>query len=209
MTLKGLPGGLVVKILHFQCRGSGFDPWLGNWDPTCRAVQQNKRPLELQGHVTHAQPGDNASSGCGEPLPAVHQARSWGLLHPGPGPYSACCPVSEGKPSEMFISYTQEKVWPDRNHLNAKWKITRNRTFFNQRAARRSHQSVLKEVDPGYLLKDLMVQGFPSDPGEESTCSAGAAGAGFDPWIAKAPWGRAWQPPLRCSCLKNPMDRGA
>ena len=26
----GFPGGPVVKILCFQCRGHGFDPWLGN-----------------------------------------------------------------------------------------------------------------------------------------------------------------------------------
>ena len=25
------PGGLVAKILCFQCRGPGFDPQLGNW----------------------------------------------------------------------------------------------------------------------------------------------------------------------------------
>ena len=26
----GLPGGPVVKTLHFQSREHGFDPWLGN-----------------------------------------------------------------------------------------------------------------------------------------------------------------------------------
>ena len=29
------PGGPVVKTLCFQCRGCGFDPRLGNEDPTC------------------------------------------------------------------------------------------------------------------------------------------------------------------------------
>ena len=24
------PGSLVVKTLHFQCRGHRFDPWSGN-----------------------------------------------------------------------------------------------------------------------------------------------------------------------------------
>ena len=24
------PGGPVAKTLHFQCRGSGFNPWSGN-----------------------------------------------------------------------------------------------------------------------------------------------------------------------------------
>ena len=28
------------------------------------------------------------------------------------------------------------------------------------------------------------------------------------PWIGKIPWRRAWNP-LQCSCLENPVDRGA
>ena len=32
------PGGPVVKVLCFQCRGRGFDPRLGNEDPTCRGA---------------------------------------------------------------------------------------------------------------------------------------------------------------------------
>ena len=35
-------GGPSVKTPHFHCRGHGFDPWLGNWDPTCWRVQPNK-----------------------------------------------------------------------------------------------------------------------------------------------------------------------
>ena len=27
---RDFPGGLVVRTLPFQCRGHGFDPWLGN-----------------------------------------------------------------------------------------------------------------------------------------------------------------------------------
>ena len=30
---------------------------------------------------------------------------------------------------------------------------------------------------------------------------------GFDPWVGKIPWRRAWQP--QYSCLENSMDRGA
>ncbi|KAB0343265.1 hypothetical protein FD754_020191, partial [Muntiacus muntjak] len=30
----------------------------------------------------------------------------------------------------------------------------------------------------------------------------------FNPWVGKIPWGRKWHP-LQCSCLGNPMDRGA
>ena len=31
---------------------------------------------------------------------------------------------------------------------------------------------------------------------------------GFNPWVGKIPWRRAWNP-LQQSCLENPMDRGA
>ena len=30
----------------------------------------------------------------------------------------------------------------------------------------------------------------------------------FSPWVRKIPWRRAWHP-LQCSCLENPVDRGA
>ena len=30
---RHFPGGPVAKTLHLQCRGSGFDPWSGNWIP--------------------------------------------------------------------------------------------------------------------------------------------------------------------------------
>ena len=38
----GLPHGPVVKTLSFQHKGYRFNPWLGNWDPTCHVAWQNK-----------------------------------------------------------------------------------------------------------------------------------------------------------------------
>ena len=35
---KDFPSGPVFKTVHFQCKGCGFDPWLGNQDPTCHAA---------------------------------------------------------------------------------------------------------------------------------------------------------------------------
>lgn len=29
------PGGPVARNPHSQCRGLGFDPWPGNYKPTC------------------------------------------------------------------------------------------------------------------------------------------------------------------------------
>ena len=34
------PGGPVVKTPCCQCRGCGFDPWLGNKDPACCAAKR-------------------------------------------------------------------------------------------------------------------------------------------------------------------------
>ena len=53
--------------------------------------------------------------------------------------------------------------------------------------------------------------GFPGGvSGKEPTCqSRRHKRGGFDPWVRKIPWRRAWQPTLVYSCLENPMDRGA
>ena len=40
---RDFPGGPVVKNPWFQCKGCGFDPWPGNYDPTCSMVCQKKR----------------------------------------------------------------------------------------------------------------------------------------------------------------------
>ena len=37
------PGSPVVKTLHFQCRGHGFDHWLETKDPTKDAVWCRKQ----------------------------------------------------------------------------------------------------------------------------------------------------------------------
>ena len=56
-----LPAGPVVKTLHFQCRGLGFDLWLGNWDPTYQMMWPifkiytcvKKRAITLVGALMH------------------------------------------------------------------------------------------------------------------------------------------------------------
>ena len=40
------PRGPVVKTPHFQCKGHGFDPWSGNYDPMCHAAKKlNKNKI--------------------------------------------------------------------------------------------------------------------------------------------------------------------
>ena len=36
-------GGPMVKTLCFQYRGHGFNPWLGNKDPTCHKAWSKKK----------------------------------------------------------------------------------------------------------------------------------------------------------------------
>ena len=48
LTLQRQPCEVKIKALHFaggpgwesafQCRGRGFDTWVGNWDSTCRGA---------------------------------------------------------------------------------------------------------------------------------------------------------------------------
>ena len=45
-----------------------------------------------------------------------------------------------------------------------------------------------------------------SSSSKESTCQCKRHS--LDPWVGRNPWRRKWQP-LQCSCLRNPMDRGA
>ena len=33
----------MVKTLWFHCRECGFDPWSGNYDPSCHAVRPKKK----------------------------------------------------------------------------------------------------------------------------------------------------------------------
>ena len=45
--------------------------------------------------------------------------------------------------------------------------------------------------------------------GKEPACQCRKHNScGFDPWAGKMRWRTKWQP-LQCSCLENPMDRGA
>ena len=38
ITLRDFPGAPVVKTPSFHYRGHGFNPWSGNYDPTCHIV---------------------------------------------------------------------------------------------------------------------------------------------------------------------------
>ena len=40
---QDFPGDPVVKTLHSQCRGQGFDPWPGDQDPICQLIKKKKR----------------------------------------------------------------------------------------------------------------------------------------------------------------------
>ena len=48
LRLEGadFPGDPVVKNPSLYCREQGFDPWLGNYDPTCLVVRSKKKKRE-------------------------------------------------------------------------------------------------------------------------------------------------------------------
>ena len=41
-NVRELSGSLVVRTLHFYCRGRGFDPWSGNEDPASQEAEPKK-----------------------------------------------------------------------------------------------------------------------------------------------------------------------
>ena len=61
-----------------------------------------------------------------------------------------------------------------------------------------------------FILQYIKGRGFSGGTsGKGPTCqSKRYKRCGFNPWIRKIPWRRAWQP-LQYSCQENPMDRGA
>ena len=42
---RDFPSAPVVTTPCFHWRGHGFDPWAGNWDPTCHVVQLKKKRI--------------------------------------------------------------------------------------------------------------------------------------------------------------------
>ena len=40
---QDFPGSPVVRTQHFHCRGPGFNPWSGNWDPASLAAWPKKK----------------------------------------------------------------------------------------------------------------------------------------------------------------------
>ena len=61
-----------------------------------------------------------------------------------------------------------------------------------------------KESDTDERLSLLSLSG--GSAGKESVCQCRRPG--FDLWVRKIPWRRAWHP-LQYSCLENPVDREA
>ena len=59
----------MVKTPYFHCGGQGFDPWLGNQDPTCH-MEQSKKNSKLKLKNQKAE-----QSGSGDKL---HIYISWG-----------------------------------------------------------------------------------------------------------------------------------
>ena len=74
----------------------------------------------------------------------------------------------------------------------------------------RSGQEILLECPLGAWVFQVILRtaSFSGDtPGKEPACQCRRCG--FEAWIGKIPWRRAWQPLLQYSCLENPLNRGA
>ena len=59
--LLDFPCGAGAKVLCSQCRGPGFDPWSGNYDPTSLRATKRAPQLESPG-TTREDPQDTEKS---------------------------------------------------------------------------------------------------------------------------------------------------
>ena len=105
--------------------------------------------------------------------------------------------LKQNKQTENGIGQTRRK-----KHYSALYLISQTRMSWNFHF----HMSVYM---CGYII-----QGFPGGAsGKEPACQGRRhKRRGFDPWVRKIPWKRAWQPTpvfFFFFFLENPMDRGA
>ena len=52
---RAFPGGPLVTTQHSQCRGPGFHPWSGNWDPSCHLALKKLKTEGVQYWVRGSQ----------------------------------------------------------------------------------------------------------------------------------------------------------
>ena len=66
-TEKEFPGGLVVSILGFYCRGLQFNIWSGNWDPASHMVRKKNKNKQTKPHRHTHMPKEAHQWGCQDP----------------------------------------------------------------------------------------------------------------------------------------------
>ena len=54
---RDFPAGSVAKTPHSQCRGSGFNPWLGNWTSHTTTKSLHAATKYPRSHVLQLRPG--------------------------------------------------------------------------------------------------------------------------------------------------------
>ena len=89
-------------------------------------------------------------------------------------------------------------------------QLGEHKTLFSQLQYFTGHKALSqRSPDSTEQLNWTELKGFPGGgSGKEPACQFRRhKRCGFDPWITKIPWRRAWQPPP-VLFLENPMDRG-
>ena len=105
--------------------------------------------------------------------------------------------------------------------LRLKRKIKREITYYLGKETRKKRLKPIlgTSLVVQWLRFHLSMHGFPWRLRRWRICLQ-CGRPGFSPWVGKISWRREWQPtpvflpgesgnPLQCSCLENPMDRGA
>ena len=116
-----LPGGQVVKTLLFYCMRGGFDPWWGNWDPTCHcycscccwvaSVVSDSATPETAAHQAPLSLGfSRKDHWSGLPFPSpMHDSEKWKGSHSVVSDFAT--PWTAAYQASLSMGFSRQEYW--------------------------------------------------------------------------------------------------
>ena len=186
--MKDFPAGPVAKNLCCHCRGHGFDPWSGNYNPTCYVAlpKKNKSMKTVSVHLVLVVKNLPANVGdIRDENSILGSGRSPGEGHSNPLQYS-CLENPMNRGAWWATVHRVAQSWAQLKWLNTHTyvcmeagsrvrdkncspnypllRIDAFKLWYCRRllivpwTARSSNQSILKEISPGCSLEGMMLK---------------------------------------------------